>query len=50
VVTDPVVFVHEIVRAINEEEEDGSTLLTRMLDAAILRAVEDGCEGVDHGE
>jgi len=37
-----------VARAINAEGEDGSTLLTRMLDAAILKAVESGCEGVDH--
>ena len=34
--------------ALNAEDEDGSTLLTRMLDEAIMQAVEDGCDGVDH--
>lgn len=47
-VTDREVFARAVVDAINKEAEDGSTLLTRMLDAAIAAAVEDGCEGVDH--
>ena len=46
-VTDPVVFAKEVLRQINREEEDGSTPLSRMLDAAILAAVDDGCEGID---
>ncbi len=48
-ITDVQAFALEVARAINAESEDGSTLLTRMLDAAILKAVESGCEGVDHG-
>ena len=48
-ITDAVVFAKEVARAINiENADDGSTLLTRMLDAAINAAVSDGCEGVDH--
>lgn len=47
-VTDSAVFAREVVRAINDEGEDGSTRLTRMLDDAIRHAVEQGCEGVDH--
>jgi hypothetical protein len=42
------VFMDEVVNAINDEREDGSTLLTDMLDAAIKSAVENGCEGIDH--
>ena len=45
-ITDEAVFALEVARAINDEGEDGSTLLTRMLDAAIRKAVESGCEGV----
>lgn len=30
-----------------DDQGDGSTLITRALDAAIVRAVEGGCEGVD---
>ena len=47
-ITDDQTFALEVARAINAEGEDGSTLLTRMLDAAILKAVESGCEGVDY--
>lgn len=47
-ITDAQKFATEVARAINEESENGSTLLTRMLDAAILKAVERGCDGVDH--
>ena len=47
-ITDVQTFALEVADAINDEAEDGSTLLTRMLDAAIRKAVESGCEGVDH--
>jgi hypothetical protein len=47
-ITDVQEFALAVAEAINDEAEDGSTLLTRMLDAAIAKAVEDGCEGVDH--
>ncbi len=47
-ITDVQTFALEVASAINDESEDGSTLLTRMLDAAILKAVESGCEGIDH--
>ena len=42
------VFMKEVVLSINDEREDGSTLLTDMLDAAIKGAIENGCEGIDH--
>jgi len=41
-------FARDVVAAINDESEDGSTLLSRMLDAAIAQAVESGCLGVDY--
>ena len=47
-ITDPALFTREVAAAINREDEDGSTLLTRMLDEAVRDAVESGCEGVDH--
>ena len=47
-ITDAEKFAREIVDEINRENEDGSTLLTRMLDDAIRNAVDAGCEGVDH--
>lgn len=37
----------DVVRAINDEAEEGSTPLIRMLDAAIVDAVESGTEGID---
>ena len=45
-ITDVQEFALEVAREINRESEDGSTLLTRMLDKAIANAVENGCEGV----
>lgn len=47
-ITDQREFAFAVAEAINHEDEDGSTLLTRMLDEAIMQAVEDGCDGVDH--
>jgi hypothetical protein len=47
VVTDKEKFGEAVCEEINREDEDGSTLLTRMLDEAIRQAVENGCEGVD---
>lgn len=47
IITDEAMFAKEICHAINAEGEDGSTLLTRMLDEAIRKAVEGGCEGVE---
>lgn len=47
-ITDQREFALAVAAAINAEDEDGSTPLTRMLDAAIMAAVEDGCDGVDH--
>ena len=48
-ITDIETFAKEVALAINNEAEDGSTLLNRRLDDAIRQAVESGCEGVDHG-
>jgi len=42
------VFMKEVVLSIDNEREDGSSLLTDMLDAAIKGAIENGCEGIDH--
>lgn len=49
-ITDVQQFALEVAREINKESEDGSTLLTRMLDRAISNAVENGCEGVDFND
>lgn len=47
-VSDIDVFSRDVAKEINAEDEDGSTLLTRMLDDAIRKAVENGSEGVDY--
>lgn len=47
-IDDMTAFTKEVLRVINDEREDGSTLLTDLLDTAIKNAVENGCEGVDH--
>jgi hypothetical protein len=45
-VTDRDVFAGEVCRMLNAEYEDGSTMVSRLLDQAILNAIEDGAEGV----
>ena len=45
-VTDPEVFAREVARALQREEEDGSTPLHVLFDNAAESAIEDGCEGV----
>lgn len=46
-ITDLETFAKDVVLAINAEAEDGSTPLIRLLDAAIVEAVESGSEGID---
>lgn len=46
-VYDPTAFAKEVERVLNHEFEDGSTRLTRMLDAAVLEAIEQGAAGVE---
>ena len=50
VVTDINMFVSELVGALNEESEDGSTLVTGMIDDAIVAAVENGARGIEIDE
>jgi hypothetical protein len=40
-------FANAVGRTLTIDNEEGMTLVTEMLDKAILRAVEDGCEAVD---
>lgn len=40
-------FAKAIVYQLNREDEIGTTPLQRLLDAAIVRAIESGCEGVE---
>ena len=46
-ITDPHKFAEEVVRQLNDEEDDGSTMFTRMMDTAFLAAIENGAEGVE---
>lgn len=43
-------FASEIVRELRHEEEDGTTPVHRMLDAAANSALEDGAGGIDEGD
>jgi hypothetical protein len=45
-VDDLTIFANEVITSLFNEWEDGSTVLTRMLDQACEDAVESGCEGV----
>lgn len=47
VVNDPKQFAEDVLAALEDEAEDGSTPISRTLDAAILHAVEQGSEGID---
>lgn len=46
-ITDEAVFAKSVAYALNAEEEDGSTPITRMLDAAFEHVSEQGEEGVE---
>lgn len=48
VVSAPEPFADDVLAELLAEGEDGSTAVTKMLDAAIAAAVEDGSEGVDY--
>ena len=46
-ITDPKMFAREIVRSINNEDEQGTTPFHKMFDAAMEHAIEYGAEGVE---
>lgn len=46
-VTDIQEFAKDFVAELNREEEDGTTLVNRMLDSAYRNAIEQGAQGVD---
>lgn len=46
-ITDETVFAASVARALNSEEEDGSTPITRMLDEATEWVSEQGEEGIE---
>lgn len=45
-VTDADKLAAAIVEALEDEEEDGTTLVHRMIDKAALRAIENGADGI----
>jgi len=49
-ITDVTLFGKELVRALESEEEDGTTPVHLMLDAAALSAIENGAEGILTGD
>lgn len=49
-VTDPEAFAKEIVRALNEEDEQGNTMIHGMFDDALSNAIEQGADGIEEHE
>jgi len=49
-ITDKDQFVAEVVMELKSEEEDGSTLVYRMLDKAVTNALENGAQGVSYAD
>ena len=50
VINDEAAFAASVCNALNVEAEDGSTLITRMLDKATEYVAEQGEEGIDEAE
>jgi hypothetical protein len=46
-VTDKILFARAVLMELQAEEEDGTTMLQELLDEAMKRAVENGCDGID---
>ena len=46
-IIDAPTFMAEVLRQLNDESEDGSTLVHKMFDAAINEALEQGAEGIE---
>lgn len=46
-VTDETAFAREVARALNDEDEQGTTLVHRMFDAAFVAAIENGADGIE---
>lgn len=49
-ITNEAVFAASVAQALNREEEDGSTPITRMLDDAVEWVSEQGEEGIEEEE
>lgn len=46
-VTDKSAFIKSVVSELNDEQEDGTTLVHKMLDNAVAAAIESGADGID---
>lgn len=46
-ITDAGAFAKELVRVLNREDEQGTTMIHRMMDSAIVEALEQGAEGIE---
>lgn len=46
-VTDPDKFAAEVLTALKDESEDGTTLIHIAIDTAAMNAIENGAEGID---
>jgi hypothetical protein len=46
-VIDPEMFAQDLVRELNDEDENGATRIHKMFDRAIEVAIEQGAEGVE---
>jgi hypothetical protein len=49
-ITDSAKFTHDVARALQHEEEDGSTPLSKLLDEMGQAAIDDGSVGVEYGQ
>ena len=49
-ITDSHMFVSALMNELTDEEEDGSTLIHRMLDEAATKAIENGAEGAEYAD
>lgn len=47
-VIDSSMFAADVLRELEAEDEDGTTLVHQMLDRAMIRAVEQGSEGISY--
>ena len=48
--TDAALFAQDLVRALNDENEEGTTMIHKMFDAAINEALEQGADGIEEHE
>lgn len=49
-IADPLQFAKDVAHALRDEREDGSSLLTDVLDKAAQEAINQGSEGIDDRE